>query len=97
MDEQLLELNELFDKDKPFGLQHLGIRVKDMDEARAYFKAQGIEYVGGPVEFKPKIYATADVSSETLLRALKPRGEKTYSRISKFRDPSGVILELLER
>ena len=97
LDEQLLELNELFDKNEPLGLQHLGIRVEDMDEAMAYFKEQGIEYISGPVEFKPEIYATADVSSEKLVRALKPRGEKTYWRISKFRDPNGVMLELLER
>ncbi len=75
----------------------MGIRVDDMGEAMAHFKAQGVEYVSGPVEFEPKIYATADVSSEKLLRALKPRGEKTFWRISMFRDPNGVILELLER
>jgi catechol 2,3-dioxygenase-like lactoylglutathione lyase family enzyme len=97
LDEQLMELNEVFDKEQPLGLRHLGIRVNDMDEAMAHFRAQGVEYVSGPVEFQPKIYATADVSSEKLLRALKPRGDKTFWRISMFRDPNGVILELLER
>ena len=89
--------NEVFDKEQPLGLRHLGIRVNNMDEAMAHFKAQGVEFVSGPVEFKPKIYATADVSSEKLLRALKPREGKTFWRISMFRDPNGVILELLER
>jgi catechol 2,3-dioxygenase-like lactoylglutathione lyase family enzyme len=97
LDEQLLELNERLEKDETIGLQHLGIRVEDMDEAMAYFRAQGVEYIGGPVQFQPEIYATAEVGSEKLVRALKPRGGKSYWRISKFRDPNGVMIELLER
>jgi hypothetical protein len=43
------------------------------------------------------MYALADVSHEKLLRALKPKEDKTYWRIAMFRDPNGVIIELLER
>jgi catechol 2,3-dioxygenase-like lactoylglutathione lyase family enzyme len=95
--DELLELNEYFARDKPLGLWHLGFRVDDMDKAMAELKQHGAEYVSGPIKFQPKIYATANVTSEKLLRALRPPDAKPYWRISMFRDPNGVILELLER
>ncbi len=97
LEDQLLELNEFYANDKPIGLWHLGFRVEDMDEAMAHFKQQGAELVKEPFEFKPKMYALADVSHEKLLRALKPHGDKTYWRIAMFQDPNGVNIELLER
>ena len=97
LEDQLLELNEFYANDEPIGLWHLGFRVESMDEAMAHFKEQGAELVSEPIEFKPKIYATADVSDEKLLRALKPKEDKAYWRIAMFRDPNGVIIELLER
>jgi len=97
LEDQLLELNEFYANDEPIGLWHLGFRVEDMDEAIAHFKEQGAEQVSDPIEFKPKMYALADVSNEKLLRALKPKEDKTYWRIAMFSDPNGVIIELLER
>jgi len=97
LEDQLLELNEFYANDEPIGLWHLGFRVESMDEAMAHFKEQGAELVSEPIEFKPKIYATADVSDEKLLRALKPKEDKAYWMIAMFRDPNGVIIELLER
>lgn len=94
--DQLLELNEVFAKNQPLGLSHLGFRVEDMDEAMAELKKHDVEYVSGPVKFQPKIYGAADVTDEKLVRALKPI-KKQYWRISMFRDPNGVTLELLER
>ena len=94
--DQLLELNELYAKDKPIGLAHLGFRVDDMGEVVAEFKKQGIEFSGEPIKYEPKIYATADVTDEKLVRALKPV-KKPYWLISMFRDPNGVTIELLER
>jgi catechol 2,3-dioxygenase-like lactoylglutathione lyase family enzyme len=97
LEDQLLELNEFLANDEPIGLWHLGFRVEDMDEAIAHFKEHGAEQVSDPIEFKPKMYDLADVSHEKLLRALKPKEDKTYWRIAMFRDPNGVIIELLER
>lgn len=97
LDDQLVELNEFYAKDKPLGVWHLGFRVDDMDEAMAELRQQGAEYIDGPTKFQPKIYATADISHEKLRRALRPPEEKPYWRISNFRDPNGVMLELLER
>jgi len=68
-----------------------------MDQAMAELKEQGAEYIDGPMKFQPKLYATADVTHEKLRRALRPPEEKPYWRISNFRDPNGVMLELLER
>jgi len=95
--DELLELNEYLAKDKPLGLSHLGLRVDNMDKAMAELKEQGAEYISGPTKLQPKIYGTAKVTSEKLLRALRPPDEKPYWRMSMFRDPNGVILELLER
>lgn len=97
LEDQLLELNEFYANDEPIGLWHLGFRVENMDEAMAHFKEQGAELVSEPIEFKPKIYAFAEVSHEKLLRALKPQEDKPFWRIAMFRDPNGVIIELLER
>ncbi len=97
LDDQLLEVNEFLAEDKPMGLWHLGFRVDDMDKAMAELKKHGAEYIDGPTKFQPKIYATADVSNEKLLRALRPPTDKPYWRISNFKDPNGVLLELLER
>ena len=97
LDDQLLEVNEFLAKDKPLGIWHLGFRVDDMDAAMAELKKHGAEYVDGPTKFQVKIYATADVNNEKLLRALRPPSDKPYWRISNFKDPNGVLLELLER
>ncbi|MEM3017942.1 MAG: VOC family protein [Candidatus Bathyarchaeia archaeon] len=97
LDDQLIELNEFYSQDKPLGVWHLGFRVDDMDQAVAELKEKGVEHIDGPLKFQPKIYATADVSNEKLRRALRPPEEKPYWRISNFRDPNGVTLELLER
>lgn len=96
LNDQLLELNELFSKDRPLGLSHLGFRVEDMNEAMDELKKHGVELIDGPIKFQPEIYATAKVTEEKLLRALKPT-EKPYWLISMFRDSNGVTIELLER
>ena len=96
LNDQLLELNELFSKDESIGLSHLGFRVENMNEAMDELKKHGCELVNGPLKFQPKIYATAKVTGEKLLRALKPT-KKPYWMISMFSDPNGVIIELLER
>ena len=67
-----------------------------MNEAMDELKKHGGELVNGPIKFQPKIYATAKVTGEKLLRALKPT-KKPYWMISMFSDPNGVIIELLER
>lgn len=95
LDDQLLELNEFHAKDRPIGLAHLGFRVEDMDEAIVEFKKHGVEFYSD-FKLEPKIYATADVTSEKLMRALKPV-KKPYWRIAMFREPNGVTIELLER
>ena len=96
LNDQLLELNELFSKDRPVGLSHLGFRVEDMNKAMNELKKHGTELIDGPIKFQPKIYATAKVTEEKLLRALKPT-KKPYWLISMFRDPNGITIELLER
>ena len=96
LNDQLLELNELFSKDRPVGLSHLGFRVEDMNKAMNELKKHGVELIEGPIKFQPKIYAAAKVTEEKLLRALKPT-KKLYWLISMFRDPNGITIELLER
>ena len=96
LDDQLLELNELYARDKPIGLSHMGFRVEDMEEAMKELKKQGAELVDGPIKFQPKIHATANVKMEKLVRALKPV-KKPYWLVTMFRDPNGVTVELLER
>jgi catechol 2,3-dioxygenase-like lactoylglutathione lyase family enzyme len=96
LDDQLLELNELYAQDQPLGLSHLGFRVDDMDEAMAELKKRDIEFLRGPIKIQPKIYATANVIDDKLKRALKPI-KNPYWRVSIFRDPNGVTIELLER
>ena len=95
LDDQLLELNEFHAKDRPIGLAHLGFRVDDMDEAIAEFKKHGVEFYSD-IRLEPKIYATADVTNDKLVRALKPT-KKPFWRIAMFREPNGVTVELLER
>ena len=96
LNDQLLEFNELFSKDRPVGLSHLGFRVEDMNKAMNELKKHGVELIEGPIKFQPKIYAAAKVTEEKLLRALKPT-KKLYWLISMFRDPNGITIELLER
>ncbi|MFX0095961.1 MAG: VOC family protein [Candidatus Hodarchaeota archaeon] len=96
LDDQLLELNENFNQDQPLGLSHLGFRVDDLDQAMTELKKQNVEYVMGPFNIQPKIYATTNVLDEKLKRALKPIN-KPYWREAIFRDPNGVTLELIER
>ncbi|MCZ2845597.1 MAG: VOC family protein [Candidatus Bathyarchaeota archaeon] len=97
LNDQLLELNEIYSKDRPIGLSHLGFRVEDMKEAMEELEKHGAELIEGPIKFQPKIHATAEVTEEKLLRALKPV-KKPYWLISMFKDPNnGITLELLER
>jgi methylmalonyl-CoA/ethylmalonyl-CoA epimerase len=94
--DQLLELNEIYSKERPIGLCHLGFRVEDMNEAIEELKKQGIELIEGPKKFQPKIHSTANVKEEKLLKALKPT-KKPYWLISMLKDSNGIIIELLER
>lgn len=55
------------------GLEHFGLKVKDLDVAVAELKAKGVEFTMEPVEFRPGlrisfIRAPDDVSVELLQR-----------------------------
>lgn len=80
----------------PVGLNHIGFRVDDMDEAVERIQKLGGEIVVPPKKFKPKIAYVTEPTEEKLKRATKPI-KKPYWIETVVSDPDGVILELLER
>jgi catechol 2,3-dioxygenase-like lactoylglutathione lyase family enzyme len=78
------------------GLNHIGFRVSNLDEAIARIEKRGGTLVVGPFRFRPEIEQISDTASDKLARAVRPRRGTTW-RIAVFADPDGTMLELLER
>jgi len=80
------------------GITHLGMRVRDLDAAIKRLKTGGATMIGEPFEVakeKTNIVYVADKVSHKIGYARKP-GKKPW-RIAVFKDPDGVIIELVER
>lgn len=80
------------------GITHLGIRVRDLDAAVGTLKAAGATMISEPFEVAKattKIVYLADKVPPKIRYANKP--EKKPWRIAVFKDPDGVIIELVER
>lgn len=75
---------------------HLGFRVDDMDEAIPKLSDAGGELVAPPIEYTPEILFVASPEDDKLKRASMPL-KNPFWRIAMFRDPDGMILEILER
>jgi lactoylglutathione lyase len=80
----------------PVGLNHIGFRVDDIDEAVGGIRGLGGEVVVQPYRFEPDIVYVAEPTNDKLRRAAKPK-DKPYWRIAMVSDPDGVIIEILER
>ncbi|MCK5377218.1 MAG: VOC family protein, partial [Acidobacteria bacterium] len=78
------------------GVVHLGFRVDDMDEAIRKLTDAGGELVAPPIEYTPEIIFVTDPEDDKLKRASRPL-KNPFWRIAMFRDPDGMILEILER
>jgi len=77
------------------GLNHLGFRVDNMEEAIKTIEKNGGK-VGPIATFKPEIEYVKEVQSDKLKRAAKPIKGDSW-RAAMFVDPEGNLLELLER
>ncbi len=80
------------------GINHLGIRVRNLETAVKKLQAAGAESVGQPFQ----IHCDAsnvdffDETSETTMHYVRRPGKRPW-RIALFSDPDGVIVELVER
>ena len=80
------------------GITHLGMRVHDLDAAIKKLKAAGATMIGEPFQVskeKTNIVYVADKVSPKIGYARRP-GTKPW-RIAVFKDPDGVVIELVER
>ena len=80
----------------PVGLNHLGLRVDDLDAAIDRIIECGGDLVIPTEEFEPEIVSVADIQDDKLMRASKPIGNKFW-KIATLADPDGIMIELLER
>jgi catechol 2,3-dioxygenase-like lactoylglutathione lyase family enzyme len=78
------------------GLNHLGFRVEDMDQAVAEIERRGGRIVVSPYEFVPRSDFVADVSDPRLAAAAQPLNGHAF-RLAIVADPDGTMLELVER
>ena len=81
---------------KKVGINHLGIRVDDLDEAIKKIEDAGAVVIRPIEKFEPHIDFVKEVSNEKLRRASQPINRKFW-RICGFFDPDGNYIELLER
>lgn len=80
----------------PVGLNHIGFRVDDMDAAVDRIIELGGELAVPPMEFEPAIEYVSEPGDDKLRRAARPTTKQCW-RIATFRDPDGIVLELVER
>ncbi len=78
------------------GLNHIGFRVDDIDEAVSRIRGLGGEVVVQPYKFEPDIVYAAEPTNDKLRRAARPI-DKPYWRIAMVSDPDDVMIEILER
>jgi catechol 2,3-dioxygenase-like lactoylglutathione lyase family enzyme len=80
------------------GITHLGMRVRDLDDAINRLKAAGATMISEPftvAKETTKIVYVANKVSPRIAYAKEP-GKKAW-RIAFFKDPDGVIIEPVER
>ncbi len=80
------------------GITHLGMRVRDLDAAVNRLKAAGATMIGEPFGVSKETTKIVYVAGKPLPKidyAKKP-GRKPW-RIAVFKDPDGIIVELVER
>lgn len=80
------------------GITHLGMRVRYLEVAIEKLKVAGGIMIGEPFEVakeRTKIVYVADKVDPKVRYARRP-GKKPW-RIALFRDPDGVVIELVER
>jgi catechol 2,3-dioxygenase-like lactoylglutathione lyase family enzyme len=80
----------------PAGLNHLGLRVDDLDAAIEKIIGLGGDLVVPPMEFTPEIEYMAEPAEDKLRRAARPVDKPSW-RVAVFSDPDGIMLELVER
>jgi len=80
------------------GINHLGIRVRNLGAAVKRLQAAGAELVGQPFQIDREASNVDffDEESDSSLHYVRRPG-KTPWRIVLFSDPDGVIVELVER
>jgi catechol 2,3-dioxygenase-like lactoylglutathione lyase family enzyme len=80
------------------GITHLGVRVKNLENAMTKLEAAGAHKIGGPFEISnrtTKIVYVANKPPRRIIYARRP-GKKPW-RNAVFSDPDGVVIELVER
>jgi len=80
------------------GITHLGMRVRDLDAAVNRLKAAGATMIGEPFRVSKETTKIVYVAGKPLPKigyAKKP-SRKPW-RIAVFKDPDGIIVELVER
>ena len=80
------------------GITHLGMRVRDLDAAVNRLKAAGATMIGEPFNVSKETTKIVYVAGRPLPKigyAKKP-SRKPW-RIAVFKDPDGIIVELVER
>ncbi len=78
------------------GITHLGVRVKDFDEAVAKMKAAGAPMLGQPIQVDKVDTIFFAKGVDPKIRYLKEPRKKPW-RVALFSDPDGVTIELIER
>jgi len=80
------------------GITHLGVRVRNLEEAMAKLEAAGARKIGGPFEISSKTTKIVYVASRPprKIRYAKRPGRRPW-RNAVFSDPDGVVIELVER
>jgi catechol 2,3-dioxygenase-like lactoylglutathione lyase family enzyme len=80
------------------GITHIGMRVQDLDASIKRLKAAGATMIGEPFKVAKEttniVYADARAPSK--IRYARKPGKRPW-RIAVFKDPDGVIVELVER
>jgi len=80
------------------GITHLGVRVRNLEEAMERLEGAGARKIGGPFEISSKTTKIVYVAPRLPLRIqyAKRPGRKPW-RNAVFSDPDGVVIELVER
>lgn len=80
------------------GITHLGMRVRDLDASIKRLKAAGATMIGEPFKVAKETtnIVYIDGKAPSKIRYARKPGKKPW-RIAVFKDPDGVIVELVER
>ena len=78
------------------GITHLGVRVKDLDAAKAKMKAAGATEIDKPIQVNKVETIFFEKGADPKIRYFKEPKKKPW-RVALFSDPDGVTIELIER